>query len=316
MTFPFLLAAGPQFPAEAELARSSASRRDHHRHLARRLARRSRTASIAARRGRRGARAAARVHRRLRGVDHLVHVRDGCGVHVRPAVGPARHLECRLERLPTTSSHRPTAPRRSRSWTGSPGRSARCWSASCCCCPRACSHPSRSSGSVSSRRRSASRSSSRSVVAMPTACCGRCGPGSASRSSKAAAVSADLLAAPDVRAALIAAMDAPDASTREMAAVLLARSPEEDARRAVAAAIGRRGAACPRGRCQRDAGGSRHRSGRRRPGRGMSRVAERGRRRRQGRRSRCPPRGSAGGSTASASRRPSRTHRRTSGPRR
>ena len=48
----------------------------------------------------------------------------------------------------------------------------------------------------------------------------------------------DLLAAPDVRAALIAAMQAPDAGTREMAAALLARSPEEDARRALAAALG------------------------------------------------------------------------------
>src|SRR3954468_10742214 len=47
----------------------------------------------------------------------------------------------------------------------------------------------------------------------------------------------DLLAAPDVRAALIAAMRAPDAGTREMAATLLARSPEQDARRALAAAL-------------------------------------------------------------------------------
>ena len=47
----------------------------------------------------------------------------------------------------------------------------------------------------------------------------------------------DLLAAPDVRAALIAAMHAPDAGTREMAAVLLARSPEDDARQALAAAL-------------------------------------------------------------------------------
>ena len=48
----------------------------------------------------------------------------------------------------------------------------------------------------------------------------------------------DLLAAPDVRAALIAAMQEPDAGTREMAAVLLARSPEADARQALAAALG------------------------------------------------------------------------------
>ena len=47
----------------------------------------------------------------------------------------------------------------------------------------------------------------------------------------------DLLAAPDVRAALIAALHAPDAGTREMAAVLLARSPEVDARQALAAAL-------------------------------------------------------------------------------
>jgi HEAT repeat protein/ATP/ADP translocase len=47
----------------------------------------------------------------------------------------------------------------------------------------------------------------------------------------------DLLAAPDVRAALIAALGAPDAGTREMAAVLLARSPEADARRALASAL-------------------------------------------------------------------------------
>ena len=47
----------------------------------------------------------------------------------------------------------------------------------------------------------------------------------------------DLMEAPDVRAALIAAMRAPDAATREMAAVLLARSPEEDARRALADAF-------------------------------------------------------------------------------
>lgn len=47
----------------------------------------------------------------------------------------------------------------------------------------------------------------------------------------------DLLAAPDVRAALIAAMRAPDAGTREMAATLLARSSEPDARRALAAAL-------------------------------------------------------------------------------
>ena len=47
----------------------------------------------------------------------------------------------------------------------------------------------------------------------------------------------DLLAAPDVRAALIAALHAPDAGTREMAAVLLARSPEIDARQALAAAL-------------------------------------------------------------------------------
>ena len=48
----------------------------------------------------------------------------------------------------------------------------------------------------------------------------------------------DLLAAPDVRAALIGALRAPDAGTREMAAVLLARSPEPDARRALATALG------------------------------------------------------------------------------
>ena len=48
----------------------------------------------------------------------------------------------------------------------------------------------------------------------------------------------DLLAAPDVRAALIGALRAPDPGTREMAAVLLARSPEPDARRALAAALG------------------------------------------------------------------------------
>jgi len=48
----------------------------------------------------------------------------------------------------------------------------------------------------------------------------------------------DLLAAPDVRAALIGALGAPDAGTREMAAVLLARSPESDARRALATALG------------------------------------------------------------------------------
>ncbi len=47
----------------------------------------------------------------------------------------------------------------------------------------------------------------------------------------------DLLAAPDVRAALIAALRAPDAGTREMAAVLLARSSEADARQALAAAL-------------------------------------------------------------------------------
>ena len=47
----------------------------------------------------------------------------------------------------------------------------------------------------------------------------------------------DLLAAPDVRAALIGALHAPDAGTREMAAVLLARSPEADARQALAAAL-------------------------------------------------------------------------------
>ncbi len=47
----------------------------------------------------------------------------------------------------------------------------------------------------------------------------------------------DLLTAPDVRAALIAALHAPDAGTREMAAVLLARSPEVDARQALAAAL-------------------------------------------------------------------------------
>jgi HEAT repeat protein/ATP/ADP translocase len=48
----------------------------------------------------------------------------------------------------------------------------------------------------------------------------------------------DLLAAPDVRAALIGALQAPDPGTREMAAVLLARSPEPDARRALATALG------------------------------------------------------------------------------
>jgi len=48
----------------------------------------------------------------------------------------------------------------------------------------------------------------------------------------------DLLAAPDVRAALIAAMQAPDAATREMAAILLARSPSKDARRALGSAFG------------------------------------------------------------------------------
>ena len=48
----------------------------------------------------------------------------------------------------------------------------------------------------------------------------------------------DLLEAPDVRAALVAAMQAPDGATREMAAVLLARSPEADARAALAAALG------------------------------------------------------------------------------
>jgi len=47
----------------------------------------------------------------------------------------------------------------------------------------------------------------------------------------------DLLAAPDVRAALIAALHATDPGTREMAAVLLARSPEVDARQALAAAL-------------------------------------------------------------------------------
>src|SRR5215204_3664222 len=41
----------------------------------------------------------------------------------------------------------------------------------------------------------------------------------------------DLLVAPDVRAALTAALQAPDAGTREMAAVLLGRSTEPDARR-------------------------------------------------------------------------------------
>jgi HEAT repeat protein/ATP/ADP translocase len=47
----------------------------------------------------------------------------------------------------------------------------------------------------------------------------------------------DLLAAPDVRAALIAALDAPDPGTRRMAAELLARSPERDVRAALAAAL-------------------------------------------------------------------------------
>ena len=62
----------------------------------------------------------------------------------------------------------------------------------------------------------------------------------------------DLLAAPDVRAALIAALQAPDAGTREMAAVLLARSPEADARRALAAALERRraGRSCRGGRAR------------------------------------------------------------------
>ena len=40
-----------------------------------------------------------------------------------------------------------------------------------------------------------------------------------------------------MRAALIAALHASDAGTREMAAVLLARSPEVDARQALAAAL-------------------------------------------------------------------------------
>ncbi|MFL5667763.1 MAG: cyclic nucleotide-binding domain-containing protein [Chloroflexota bacterium] len=47
----------------------------------------------------------------------------------------------------------------------------------------------------------------------------------------------DLLAAPDVRAALIGALRGSDAGTRQMAAELLARSPEQDARRALAAAL-------------------------------------------------------------------------------
>jgi len=47
----------------------------------------------------------------------------------------------------------------------------------------------------------------------------------------------DLLAAPDVRAALIGALGAPDAGTREMAALMLARSAETDARTALAAAL-------------------------------------------------------------------------------
>ncbi len=48
----------------------------------------------------------------------------------------------------------------------------------------------------------------------------------------------DMLAAPDVRAALIAALGAADPGTREMAAVMLARSHEPDARAALAAALG------------------------------------------------------------------------------
>src|SRR4029077_11099391 len=48
----------------------------------------------------------------------------------------------------------------------------------------------------------------------------------------------DLLAAPDVRAALVGALRAPDAGTREMSPALLAGSPEPDARRALAPPLG------------------------------------------------------------------------------
>ena len=184
-----------------------------------------------------GAAAAPRLPRRVRAVDRLVLVRDRRGVHDRPAGDPARHLERRLERVLQRPAVDPSSPgdrvhgRRARADRHRAGRR-----------PAAAVHqPARARADLLARlggggglRR---RSSSRSGVAMPTRCCGRCGAGSASRSSRADPDSATCSPRPTC-----APRSSPRCGRRTRAPArwrpsCSARSPEEDARQALAAAL-------------------------------------------------------------------------------
>ena len=201
-------------------------RGDHHRDLVRRLARRRRPVLPAVRHRRRGAPPADRLPRWLRAVDRVVHVRDGRGVHDRPAGDPARDLERGLGRdlqRPAVDPPRPgdrVHGRGARADRHGPRRRP----------APALDEPARAGTDLLARVRGGrglcrGRGRDPAPVCRCPAC-GRSGAGSASRSSRAGRGSATCSTAPDVRAALIAAMQAPDAGTREMAAVLLARSPE------------------------------------------------------------------------------------------
>ena len=134
VTYPFLLAASETFPAEADLATALGL-------LSAAVTATSFLVSIVLRqpglrprrRGRGGPAAADRVPRRLQPVARRLLVRHRGARPVHPAGQPARHLECRLERVLQRGPDRASGPgprlqrRRAQASSGRCCRASSCW---------------------------------------------------------------------------------------------------------------------------------------------------------------------------------------------